>query len=340
LQIPTWILKTALIYGINGQDGSYLSELLLEKGYEVHGIIRKSSTFNTQRIDHLRGKLHLHYGDVTDALSVVNSIIQIKPDEVYNLSAQSQVKVSFELPNLTAQVDAIGCLNLLEAIRLYHKDCKFYQAGSSEMFGKVLETPQKESTPFNPQSPYAISKVFAHQLLVNYREAYGLFAVNGILFNHESPRRGETFVTRKITKGIADIMKEKLTHLTLGNLNAMRDWGHSKDYVNAIYLMMQNTKPVDYVVATGQMISVKEFLVKAFKYVGIELEFMNSGINEVAFDDITLKTLVKVDAKYYRPTEVDLLLGDSSKIRKELGWMPTYSIDDIITEMMNFDLNE
>ena len=340
MQKPTWILKTALIYGINGQDGSYLAELLLAKGYFVHGIIRKASTFNTQRIDHLRGKIQLHYGDVTDALSVVNSIIQIKPDEVYNLSAQSQVKVSFELPNLTAQVDAIGCLNLLEAIRLYHKDCKFYQAGSSEMFGKVLENPQKETTPFNPQSPYAISKVFAHQLVVNYREAYGLFAVNGILFNHESPRRGETFVTRKITKGIAEILKEKLTHLTLGNLNAMRDWGHSKDYVNAIYLMMQNTKPVDYVVATGQMISVREFLIKAFKYVNIDLEFMNTGINEVGFDDVTLKTLVKINAKYYRPTEVDLLLGDSSKIRKELGWLPTYGIDDIINEMMEFDLNE
>jgi len=331
-------LKKALIFGITGQDGSYLAELLLEKGYEVHGVIRKASAFNTQRIDHIYEQLHLHYGDVTDAMSVMDVILEVNPDELYNLSAQSQVLVSFVLPCYTSQVDAIGCLNILETLRKYSPHTKFYQASSSEMFGKVLETPQKETTPFNPVSPYAVAKVFAHQMVKNYREAYGLYAVSGILFNHESPRRGETFVTRKITKGLVDMYFGKLDFLTLGNLNSKRDWGHSKDYVNAMWLMLQNDKPKDYVVSSGVTISVREFLLKCFDYFSIRLEWQNDGINEIAIDEISLRKRVQTSHRYYRPNEVDLLLGDSTLIRNELGWHPYYDIDMLIEDMIKTEI--
>lgn len=328
----------ALIFGITGQDGSYLAELLLSKGYEVHGVIRKASMFNTQRIDHIYDQLHLHYGDVTDAINVIDLVFQIQADEIYNLSAQSQVMVSFIMPTYTSQVDAIGCLNILEAIRKYSPHSRFYQAGSSEMFGKVLETPQKETTPFNPVSPYATSKVFSHHMVCNYRTAYGLFAVNGILFNHESPRRGETFVTRKITKGLVDMYFGKLDFLTLGNLNSMRDWGHSKDYVKAMWLMLQQETPKDYVVATGNAISVREFLIKCFDYFSIKLEWIGSGMNEKAIDTISLKERVIVSSHYYRPNEVEFLLGDSSLIRQELGWSASYDIDMLIEDMIKTEI--
>lgn len=327
-------LKKALIYGINGQDGSYLAELLLAYGYEVHGVIRKTSSFNTKRIDHIFDQLHLHYGDITDASHVNALIHKLQPDEVYNLAAQSQVKVSFELPHYTSQVVAIGCLNLLEAIKNYCPSAKFYQAGSSEMFGNSKDIPQNELTPFNPQSPYAVAKVFAHQMVKNYRDAYKLFAVNGILFNHESARRGETFVTRKIALGIRDIHRGIKETLVLGNLDAYRDWGHAKDYVIAIHMMLQNSKPIDYVVATGMTYSVRDFVTKAFEWMGIELEWVGTGVNEIGRSKDSLITYVEIDKKYFRPTEVDLLCGDASKIHKELNWKPRYGLDYIIKDMM------
>lgn len=326
--------KRALITGITGQDGSYLSELLLKNGYEVHGIIRRSSSFNTGRIDHIFDMLNLHYGDVTDALSVNNIVSKVLPHEIYNLAAQSHVKVSFELPNYTAQVDAIGTLNVLEAARTICHTTKVYQASTSELFGAVLETPQKETTPFNPQSPYAAAKAYAYWITKNYREAYDMFACTGILFNHESPRRGETFVTRKITRGLRNYSRT-LEPIELGNLNAMRDWGHAQDYVNAMYLMMQADKPQDYVVATGENHSVRDFATLAAAEYGIPIEWVGEGLGEVGIDKRTKSVVFSVSSNYFRPTEVETLLGDASKIRRELGWNPTYTFQQLVQSMVH-----
>lgn len=328
--------KKALCTGITGQDGSYLAELLLSKGYEVHGIIRRSSSFNTGRIDHIFDMLNLHHGDVTDALAMNDIIRKIHPDEVYNLAAQSHVKVSFELPGYTAQVDAIGTLNVLEAVRQNRPDAKVYQASTSELFGKVLETPQKETTPFNPQSPYAAAKSYGYWITKNYREAYNMFACTGILFNHESPRRGETFVTRKIVRGIRKWKKTQIP-IELGNLNAMRDWGHAKDYVHAMYLMMQSDTPKDYVVATGENHSVREFATLAAKGFGIPIEWIGEGIHEKGIDKRTKSVVFSVSPEYFRPTEVETLLGDASLIKKELGWSPTYSFEQLVAEMVHYE---
>lgn len=321
--------KKALITGITGQDGSYLTELLIEKGYDVYGMVRRSSSFNTARIDHLykdvheNGMLHLVYGDLGDA-SCVNKIVRtIKPDEVYNLGAQSHVRVSFDIPEYTADIVALGPLRLLEALRENGLDTKFYQASSSEMFGNVSEVPQKESTPFYPRSPYAVAKVFAYWSTINYREAYNMFACNGVLFNHESPRRGETFVTRKITRGIANILAGKQEELYLGNLDAKRDWGYAGDYVKAMWMMLQHDEPDDYVIATGETHSVKEFLEKAFAYVGLDW-------NEY----------IRVDPRYFRPTEVDILQGDSSKAQEKLHWKPEISFEELVRMMVDSDLRE
>lgn len=353
--------KKALITGITGQDGAYLCELLLAKGYIVHGIKRRSSTFNTQRIDHLykdphekNNKLFLHYGDVTDPFSITKLIDEIKPDEVYNLAAQSHVQVSFQNPVYTAQVDAIGTLNILEAIRSLNleKKIKFYQASSSEMYGLVRETPQNEKTPFYPRSPYAVSKLFGYWITVNYREAYNIFGCNGILFNHESPLRGETFVSRKITRSVTRIALGLEKKLYLGNLNAKRDWGHAKDYVYGMWLMLQQKKPSDYVLATGKTNTVRKFTEMAFREIGIVIDWTGKGSEEKGFikaftekSEVILKAklkkgdvLVEVDKKYLRPTEVDLLLGDSKKAEKELGWKRTYELKDLIKEMINGDL--
>lgn len=340
-------LPRALITGITGQDGSYLAEFLLEKGYEVHGLKRRSSSLNTQRIDHIYrdrheqgwGKFVLHYGDLTDASTLERLIRQIQPDEVYNLAAQSHVLVSFDLPEYTFQAGAVGVINLLEAIRnagLANKT-KVYQASSSEMFGKVLEIPQTEKTPFYPRSPYAVAKVAAYWSVVNYREAYGIFACNGILFNHESPRRGETFVTRKVTRAIANIKYGLQEILYLGNLDAKRDWGYAKDYVEAMWLMLQQAKPDDYVVATGQTRSVRDFVEAAFKEIGIDLEWHGAGVNEKGIDKNTNKVLVAVDERYFRPTEVDLLLGDSTKAQKVLNWKPKTSFTELVKIMVEED---
>jgi len=330
----------ALIFGITGQDGSYLAEYLLEKGYDVFGVKRRSSNLNTQRIDHIYNnpKFKLLYGDVTDTSNVFSIINKIKPDEIYNLAAQSHVAVSFELPEYTANADGLGILRILEAIKQLDLNCKIYQAGTSELFGKVKEIPQNESTPFNPQSPYATAKLFAHHTVINYRDAYNIFAVNGILFNHESPRRGETFVTRKITKGISNIIKKKQDCITLGNLNTIRDFGHAKDYVVAMHMMLQNTKPKDYVIATGNKINLRDFLIKAFKYVDLDIEFWSQGINEVGMCVQTGKPVIRVDKKYFRPNEVDYLEGDAYNAYKDLGWLPKITIDDLIKEMIEHDL--
>jgi len=313
--------RKALITGITGQDGSYLAELLLEKGYEVHGLVRRSSSFNTWRIDHVREKLRLHYGDLVDQNSLVRTLEGIRPDEIYNLAAQSHVKVSFEMPEYTTDVTALGVLRVLDAVRELRLDSRVYQAGSSEMFGLVRETPQKETTPFYPRSPYAIAKVFGHWTAVNYREGYGMFVSNGILFNHESPRRGENFVTRKITRGVAAIKQGTARELRLGNLDAKRDWGYAKDYVEAMWLMLQQDRPDDYVVATGETRTVRDFLEAAFGYVGLNW-----------------KDHVVVDEKYFRPAEVDLLLGDASKTRSALGWKPRVSFDELVRLMVDADL--
>ena len=339
--------KTALIFGVTGQDGSYLSELLLEKGYKVHGVKRRSSSFNTKRINHLykdpiEGSVDffLHYGDVSDALSTCSLIQMIQPDEIYNLSAQSHVKVSFEMPGYTSNVDGSGVLNILESIRLLDlcDKTKFYQASTSEMYGKVLEIPQSETTPFYPRSPYGCAKVYGFHITRNYRESYGIHASNGILFNHESPRRGETFVTRKITRAVAHIKKGLQDVLYLGNLDSKRDFGYAKDYVEAMWLMLQQEKGDDYVVGTGKMYSVREFVEKSFFQIGIVIKWMGSGLDEIGVDAATGKVYVMISEKYFRPAEVELLLGDPTKAKEQLGWESSTSIDQLVEIMVNADL--
>ncbi len=354
--------KTALITGITGQDGAYLAEFLLKKGYTVHGLKRRTSLFNTDRIDHLyvdphveNRKFILHYGDLTDSTNLIRLVQEIQPDELYNLAAMSHVKVSFDTPEYTANADGIGTLRLLEAIRLLGlKDkTKFYQASTSELFGKIQEMPQTENTPFYPRSPYAVAKLYSYWITVNYREAYGIFATNGILFNHESPIRGETFVTRKITRAVARIVLGLQECLWLGNLSAKRDWGHAKDYVKAMYLILQQDKPEDFVIATGKTTSVREFVKKAFAEVGVDVEFQGEGLNEIGiaakvskedkYKDLTEhvkegQVVVRVDPRYFRPTEVDILLGDATKAKEKLGWEPEYTLDDMIVEMVRNDL--
>jgi len=339
--------KRALITGITGQDGAYLAELLLGKGYDVHGIKRRASSFNTDRIDHLyqdpheRGvRLHLHYGDLTDATNLIRIVQQVQPEEIYNLAAQSHVQVSFETPEYTANSDALGTLRLLEAIRILgmEKKTRFYQASTSEMFGKVLETPQSETTPFYPRSPYGAAKVYAHWITVNYREAYGMFACSGILFNHESPIRGETFVTRKISRGLARIQQQLESCLYLGNLDSLRDWGHARDYVRAQWLMLQQPEPEDFVIATGEQHSVREFVSRAASKLDMMIEWRGKGVDEQGIDTRTGKVVVKIDPRYFRPTEVDTLLGDATKARTKLGWKPEVGFDALVAEMIAEDL--
>jgi GDPmannose 4,6-dehydratase len=339
--------KRALITGVTGQDGAYLAEYLLDKGYEVHGIKRRASSFNTDRIDHLYRdphetgvRMHLHYGDLTDATNLIRIVQQVQPDEIYNLGAQSHVAVSFETPEYTANADALGTLRLLEAIRILGLDKKtrFYQASTSEMFGNAREVPQKETTPFYPRSPYGAAKVYAHWITVNYREAYGMFACSGILFNHESPIRGETFVTRKITRGLARIHERLETCLYLGNLDSRRDWGHARDYVRAQWLMLQQREPEDFVIATGEQHSVREFVSLAGSQLGMSIDWRGTGSQEQGVDTKTGCTVVKVDPRYFRPTEVDALLGDATKARSKLGWKPEVSFDTLVKEMVQQDL--
>jgi GDPmannose 4,6-dehydratase len=340
-------MKKALITGITGQDGAYLAELLLEKGYEVHGLKRRSSSFNTARIDHLYQDPHsencnfyLHYGELTDSTNLIRKVQEIQPDEIYNLAAQSHVHVSFENPEFTADTDALGTLRLLEAIRILGltQKTKFYQASTSELYGEVQEIPQNEKTPFYPRSPYAVAKLYSYWITVNYREAYGMFAANGILFNHESPIRGETFVTRKITRAAAQISLGFQKKLYLGNLNAERDWGHAKDYVVGMWLILQTEKPEDFVLASGKTTKVREFVQLAFQAVGIDLEWKGSGIDEIGIDKKTGKTLIEVDERYFRPTEVEQLLGDPTKAKEKLGWKHKYSLEDLVNEMVQADL--
>jgi GDPmannose 4,6-dehydratase len=328
--------KVALITGITGQDGSYLAELLLEKGYEVHGIVRRASLINTHRIDHIYEQIKLHYGDLTDAMSITNLIKDIEPDEIYNLGAQSHVKVSFEIPEYTAQVDGVGTLRVLEAVRLLGMETKtrIYQASTSELYGLVQEVPQKETTPFYPRSPYGVAKLYGYWIIKNYREAYGLHASTGILFNHESPRRGETFVTRKITRGLSRISVGEQECLYLGNLNAKRDWGHAKDYVEAMWLMLQQDEPDDYVIATGEQYSVKDFVDKVAPFFGFNIEWMGEGELEFGYDWNTKRKVIAVDKKYFRPAEVESLLGDASKAKQKLGWEPKISFDQLIEDMV------
>ena len=352
-------MKKALITGITGQDGSYLAEFLLEKGYQVHGIKRRASSFNTQRIDHIYQDKHeasrnliLHYGDLTDSANLIRILKEVEPDEVYNLAAQSHVAVSFEMPVFTADVDALGTLRLLEAIRFLglQDKTRFYQAGTSELYGLVQEVPQNESTPFHPRSPYAVSKLFSYWMTINYREAYGIFACNGILFNHESPRRGETFVTRKITRGLANIAQGLSASLHLGNMDALRDWGHAKDYVRAQWMMLQQDQPSDFVIATGSQISVRDFVVIAASELGITLEFKGQGVDEVAIvasvvgdaaPAVTVgDVILKVDPSYFRPAEVETLLGDPSKAERELGWKSEISVQEMVAEMVANDLSD
>jgi GDPmannose 4,6-dehydratase len=329
------IKKTALITGITGQDGSYLAELLLEKGYEVHGIIRRCSLINTHRIDHIYNKLNLHYGDLTDSTNLVRVIQMVQPDEIYNLGAQSHVKVSFEMPEYTGQTDALGTLRVLEAVRLLGMENKvrIYQASTSEMFGLVQETPQKETTPFYPRSPYGCAKVYGYWITKNYREAYGMYACTGILFNHESPRRGETFVTRKITQALSRISVGLQDCLYLGNLNAKRDWGHAKDFVEAMWLMLQQDEPDDFVIATGKQYSVKEFVNAAGPYFGLHIEWEGEGIEEVGVEKFSRTPIIRVDSKYFRPTEVETLLGDATKAKEKLGWEPKISFEQLVEDM-------
>jgi len=338
-------MKKALITGINGQDGSYLAEFLLKKGYEVHGTIRRSSVFTTERIDHLYQdphekniRLFLHYGDLTDSSNLNRLVEKIKPDEIYNLGAQSHVKVSFEVPEYTAEVDAVGTLRLLDTIRETGVRTRFYQASSSEMFGKAVETPQKESTPFYPRSPYGAAKLYSHWITVNYREAYNLFACSGILFNHESPRRGKRFVSRKITRAVARIHHGLQDKLYLGNLDAKRDWGYAPEYVEAMWLMLQQKKPVDYVIATGEAHSVREMAEEAFKNIDIDVEWKGKEKEEKGIDKKTGKVLVEVDKKYFRPTEVEFLVGDASKAKKDLGWEPKVKFKELVKIMVESDL--
>jgi GDPmannose 4,6-dehydratase len=348
--------KIALITGVTGQDGAYLSELLLQKGYYVHGIKRRSSLFNTDRIDHLYQDPHekhvrfkLHYGDLTDSTNLIRIIQEVQPDEIYNLGAMSHVKVSFDTPEYTANADGIGTLRILEAVRILslEKKTRIYQASTSELYGLVQEVPQRETTPFYPRSPYAVAKMYAYWITVNYREAYGMFACNGILFNHESPLRGETFVTRKITRGIAQLALGLSDKLYMGNIDAKRDWGHAKDYVEAMYLILQQDQAEDFVIATGVTTSVRDFIKMAFHEVGVEVEFKGKGIEEVGIVRSTDgRSILKpgqevmcIDPKYFRPTEVDLLIGDPTKANQKLGWQPKYSLNELIKEMMQSDLN-
>ena len=342
-------MKKALITGITGQDGAYLSELLLKKGYQVHGIIRRASLFNTDRIDHLYQDPHekklnffLHYGDLTDTSNLVRILQQVKPDEIYNLGAQSHVKVSFEVPEYTADTDALGTLRLLEAIRILGmgKKVRFYQASTSELYGKVIETPQKETTPFYPRSPYACAKLYSYWIVINYRESYGMYACNGILFNHESPRRGETFVTRKITRAAARIKLGLQDKLYLGNLDSSRDWGFAGDYVEAMWLMLQQEKPEDYVIATGVTHKVREFVELAFKEVGIQLGWKSKGVHEKGYDKKSGKIIIQIDPRYFRPAEVDFLLGDPTKAKSNLGWKPKMSFEELVKTMVEADLKE
>jgi GDPmannose 4,6-dehydratase len=339
--------KIALITGITGQDGAYLAELLLSKGYVVHGIKRRSSSFNTARVDHLYHDPHenevnfaMHYGDMTDATNLIRIIQQTQPTEIYNLAAQSHVQVSFETPEYTANADALGPLRLLEAIRILglQDRIRFYQASTSELYGEVREVPQRETTPFYPRSPYGVAKLYAYWITVNYREAYGFHASNGILFNHEGPTRGETFVTRKITQAVAAIEHERQDKLYLGNLDAERDWGHARDYVDGMWMMLQQDEPDDYVLATGEKHSVREFVKKAFGIVGKEITWQGSGVDEKGLDARSGRVLVEVDPRYFRPTEVDLLLGDPSKAHQKLGWKHRTSFDDLVREMVEADL--
>jgi len=343
------MIKKALITGITGQDGAYLAELLLEKGYEVHGIKRRSSLFNTDRIDHLYQDPHdknpkfiLHHGDLTDATSLIRIIQESQPDEIYNLAAQSHVAVSFEEPEYTANSDALGALRILEAIRILslEKKTKFYQASTSELFGEVQETPQNEKTPFHPRSPYAVAKLYAYWITINYREAYGIYACNGILFNHESPIRGETFVTRKITRALARIKLGLQEELFLGNMDAKRDWGHAKDYVEMQWLMLQQDKPEDFTISSGVQYSVRDFVNMAAKELGVELKWDGSGVDETGTDIATGKIIIRVDPRYFRPTEVETLLGDSTKAREKLGWTPKISFEELVKEMVTSDLND
>ncbi len=330
-------MKKALISGITGQDGSYLSEFLLSKKYEVHGIIRRNSSFSTSRIDHLlsNNKFKLHYGDMVDSTNLNSIVNKILPDEIYNLAAQSHVKVSFEIPDYTAQVDALGTLRLLDIIRKQKKTIKFYQASTSELYGNTKSFPQNEKTPFSPRSPYAIAKLYSYWIVKNYREAYNLFACNGILFNHESPRRGGTFVTKKIIEQAIKIKSGKAEELILGNLNAVRDWGYAKDYVEPMWLMLQKKQPDDYVIATGIGTSVREFVTKTFAYLGIIIKWRGKGLNEQGIDAKTKKVIVRINKKYLRPTEVDKLIGNSSKAKKQLNWKPKTTVDELIEIMIN-----
>jgi GDPmannose 4,6-dehydratase len=348
-----------LITGITGQDGSFLAELLLEKGYEVHGIKRRSSSFNTERIDHIyedpeihNNRFYLHYGDLSDSSNLTRIIKEIKPDEIYNLAAQSHVAVSFEAPEYTADIDALGTLRILEAIRFLglEKKTRFYQASTSELFGLVQETPQRETTPFYPRSPYAVAKMYAYWITLNYRESYGMYACNGILFNHESMRRGETFVTRKITRGLANIALGLDTCLSLGNLDALRDWGHAKDYVRMQWMMLQQEQPDDFVIATGKQISVREFICLSARELGVELDFQGEGVDEIGVVSIITGELapalsvgdvvIRVNPRYFRPAEVETLLGDPSKAKKLLGWVPEITVEEMCAEMVAYDLDQ
>ncbi|WP_306110694.1 MULTISPECIES: GDP-mannose 4,6-dehydratase [Roseovarius] len=341
-------MKTALITGVTGQDGAYLSEFLLEKGYQVHGIKRRTSLFNTDRIDHLMegepgrsGSFKLHHGDMTDSSSLTHILQKTQPDEVYNLAAQSHVAVSFEEPEYTANSDAMGALRLLEAIRFLSmgETTRFYQASTSELYGLVQETPQRETTPFYPRSPYAVAKLYAYWITVNYREAYEMYACNGILFNHESPIRGETFVTRKITRALARIKLGMQDDLVLGNMDALRDWGHARDYVKMMWLMLQQDTPEDFVIATGQQYSVREFVTRAAEVLGLKLTFEGEGVNEVARDE-TGRVILRVDPQYFRPAEVETLLGDATKAREKLGWVPETPFEELVREMAEADLED
>lgn len=333
-------MKIALITGITGQDGSYLAELLLEKGYVVHGIIRRASVFNTERIDHLIDKENfiLHHGDVTDSSNINKLMSTIQPDEVYNLAAQSHVQVSFEVPEYTAQVDAMGTLRILDALRNYCPKARFYQASTSELYGKVQEIPQTENTPFYPRSPYGVAKIYGFWIVKNFREAYNLYACNGILFNHESERRGKTFVTRKITIGLAEIAQGIRETLALGNLDSKRDWGYAKEYVEAMWLMLQQDEPEDFVIATGKTYTVRDFIERAAKYVGFDIVWEGTGVNEVGIDRNTGKKIIEINPKYFRPTEVDLLIGDATKAQNKLGWKAKVEIDELVKIMMENDI--
>ena len=328
-------MKKALITGITGQDGSYLAELLLKKGYQVHGVVRRASLINTHRIDHIYEKIKLHYGDLTDAVSIMGIIKEVEPSEIYNLGAQSHVKVSFKIPEYTGQVDAMGTLRVLEAVRMLgmEKDVRIYQASTSELYGGISDAPLTETTPFHPRSPYGVAKLYGYWIIKNYREAYGMHCSSGILFNHESERRGETFVTRKITRALSKMSVGLQSILRLGNLNAKRDWGHARDYVEAMWLMLQQDKPDDYVIATGKQYSVKDFVNEAAPYFGFKLEWMGEGLDETAFDWNTKRPIIIVDPEYFRPAEVESLLGDATKAKEVLGWEPKTSFKELVEEM-------